>query len=52
MSMIVGRNPDCDVVLQPKSVSRKHAAIVRKEYGFRDQGPGKHARDVRERSDG
>ena len=32
--MIVGRNPDCDVVLQPKSVSRKHAAIVRKGTGF------------------
>jgi len=31
---IVGRNPDCDVVLQPKSVSRKHAAILRKPSGF------------------
>jgi sigma-B regulation protein RsbU (phosphoserine phosphatase) len=31
---IVGRNPDCDVVLQPKSVSRKHAAIVRKGGAF------------------
>ena len=31
---IIGRNPDCDVVLQPKSVSRKHAAIVRKGVGF------------------
>ena len=31
---IIGRNPDCDVVLQPKSVSRKHAAIVRKPAGF------------------
>lgn len=37
---IIGRNPDCDVVLQPKSVSRRHAAIVRKEGGFllRDMG--------------
>jgi sigma-B regulation protein RsbU (phosphoserine phosphatase) len=32
--VIVGRNPDCDVVLQPKSVSRKHAAIVRTARGF------------------
>ena len=31
---IIGRNPECDVVLQPKSVSRKHAAIVRKRGGF------------------
>jgi phosphoserine phosphatase RsbU/P len=31
---IVGRNPDCDVILQPKSVSRKHAAIAKKESGF------------------
>jgi serine phosphatase RsbU (regulator of sigma subunit) len=30
----VGRNPDCDVVLQPKSVSRRHAAIVRRTTGF------------------
>lgn len=37
---IIGRNPECDVVLQPKSVSRRHAAIVRKEGGFllRDMG--------------
>jgi len=32
--VIVGRNPDCDVVLQPKSVSRKHAAVVRTARGF------------------
>jgi len=31
---IIGRNQDCDLVLQPKSVSRKHAAIVRKSGGF------------------
>ena len=31
---IVGRNPDCDVILQPKSVSRKHAAIVKKGATF------------------
>jgi serine phosphatase RsbU (regulator of sigma subunit) len=31
---IIGRNPDCDVVLQPKSVSRKHAVILRKDGGF------------------
>jgi serine phosphatase RsbU (regulator of sigma subunit)/pSer/pThr/pTyr-binding forkhead associated (FHA) protein len=30
----LGRNPDCDVVLQPKSVSRRHAAIFRKATGF------------------
>ncbi len=29
--MIIGRNPDCDLVLEPKSVSRRHAAIVRRE---------------------
>src|SRR5271156_5871838 len=32
--MIVGRNPDCDVVLQPKSVSRKHAAVSRNGTSF------------------
>jgi sigma-B regulation protein RsbU (phosphoserine phosphatase) len=31
---IIGRNADCDVVLSPKSVSRKHAAIIRKPGGF------------------
>ena len=31
---IIGRNPECDLVLQPKSVSRKHAAILRKSTGF------------------
>ncbi len=31
---IIGRNPECDLVLQPKSVSRKHAAILRKRAGF------------------
>ncbi len=37
---IIGRNPECDIVLQPKSVSRRHAAIVRKDGGFllRDMG--------------
>ena len=38
--MIIGRNPDCDLVLDPKSVSRKHAAIVRKgrEHVIKDLG--------------
>jgi serine phosphatase RsbU (regulator of sigma subunit)/pSer/pThr/pTyr-binding forkhead associated (FHA) protein len=31
---IIGRNPDCDLVLPPKSVSRKHASIHRKSGGF------------------
>ena len=31
---IVGRNPDCDIVLAPKSVSRKHAVIVHKLAGY------------------
>jgi serine phosphatase RsbU (regulator of sigma subunit) len=31
---VIGRNPECDLVLQPKSVSRKHAAVLRKEGGF------------------
>ncbi len=31
---IIGRNPECDLVLQPKSVSRKHAAILRKSGGY------------------
>src|ERR1700735_5214515 len=31
---IIGRNPECDVVLLPKSVSRKHAAIVRQRGGY------------------
>jgi phosphoserine phosphatase RsbU/P len=38
--MIIGRNPDCDLVLTPKSVSRRHAAIVRRngEYVLKDIG--------------
>jgi phosphoserine phosphatase RsbU/P len=37
---IVGRNPDCDIILAPKSVSRKHASIVRTGGGYelRDLG--------------
>ena len=31
---ILGRNPDCDIILAPKSVSRKHAVIVRKLAGY------------------
>jgi sigma-B regulation protein RsbU (phosphoserine phosphatase) len=31
---VIGRNPDCDLVLAPKSVSRKHASILRKMGGF------------------
>jgi serine phosphatase RsbU (regulator of sigma subunit) len=31
---IIGRNQDCDLVLPPKSVSRKHAAILRTTAGF------------------
>src|SRR5262249_30862702 len=30
----IGRNPECDLVLQPKSVSRRHAVILRKDGGF------------------
>lgn len=38
--MILGRNPDCDVVLAPKSVSRRHAQLVRRgsEYLLQDLG--------------
>ena len=38
--MIIGRNPDCDLVLEPKSVSRRHAAIVRarRDYVIKDLG--------------
>jgi serine phosphatase RsbU (regulator of sigma subunit) len=36
----IGRSPECDLVLQPKSVSRKHATIVRRGDRFllRDLG--------------
>ena len=38
--MIIGRNPDCDLVLEPKSVSRRHAAVVHRngEYVLKDIG--------------
>jgi serine phosphatase RsbU (regulator of sigma subunit) len=38
--MIIGRNPDCDLVLEPKSVSRRHAAIVHRsgEFVLKDIG--------------
>lgn len=38
--MIIGRNPDCDLVLEPKSVSRRHAAIVHRsgDYLLKDIG--------------
>jgi sigma-B regulation protein RsbU (phosphoserine phosphatase) len=32
--ILIGRNPDCDIVLPPKSVSRKHCAVVRRSGGF------------------
>jgi serine phosphatase RsbU (regulator of sigma subunit) len=31
---MIGRNLDCDVILSPKSVSRKHAAILKRKSGF------------------
>src|SRR4051794_2870255 len=36
--MVIGRNPDCDLVLAPKSVSRRHAQIVRRgpDYVLKD----------------
>ena len=38
--MIIGRNPDCDLVLEPKSVSRRHAALVHRsgEFVIKDIG--------------
>ena len=38
--MVIGRNPECDLVLAPKSVSRRHAAYVRRgaEYMLKDLG--------------
>src|SRR5437660_1022837 len=38
--LIIGRNPDCDLVLEPKSVSRRHAAVVRRgsDYLLKDLG--------------
>lgn len=37
---LIGRNQDCDVVLEPKSVSRRHAEVVRRNADFliRDLG--------------
>jgi serine phosphatase RsbU (regulator of sigma subunit) len=32
--LVIGRNPDCDLVLEPKSVSRRHAAIVRRDADY------------------
>ncbi|APW59942.1 SpoIIE family protein phosphatase [Paludisphaera borealis] len=31
---LIGRNQDCDVVLEPKSVSRRHAEVVRRNGDF------------------
>ncbi len=38
--MIIGRSPECDLVLEPKSVSRRHAALVYRsgEYVLKDIG--------------
>ncbi len=38
--MIIGRSPECDLVLEPKSVSRRHAALVHRngEYLLKDIG--------------
>jgi serine phosphatase RsbU (regulator of sigma subunit) len=38
--LVIGRNPDCDLVLEPKSVSRRHAAIIRRnrEHVIKDLG--------------
>lgn len=37
---LIGRNQDCDVVLEPKSVSRRHAEVVRRngDVKIRDLG--------------
>jgi serine phosphatase RsbU (regulator of sigma subunit) len=32
---VIGRSPDCDLILEPKSVSRRHARIVREEGEYR-----------------
>jgi serine phosphatase RsbU (regulator of sigma subunit) len=31
---LIGRNQDCDIVLEPKSVSRRHAEVVRRNGDF------------------
>ena len=33
-STLIGRNQDCDVVLEPKSVSRRHAEFIRHGTAF------------------
>ena len=46
---IIGRNPDCDMVLAAQ-VGLAEARGDRAEAGgLRAQGPGQHARDVRRR---
>jgi phosphoserine phosphatase RsbU/P len=37
---IIGRNPECDIHLQPKSVSRRHAAVVRRSDGYQLEDMG------------
>ncbi|QEH33899.1 Phosphoserine phosphatase RsbU [Aquisphaera giovannonii] len=32
--LVIGRNTDCDLILEPKSVSRRHAAVVRREADY------------------
>jgi serine phosphatase RsbU (regulator of sigma subunit) len=32
--MVIGRNSDCDLILDPKSVSRRHAAVVRRDADY------------------
>ena len=32
--LVIGRLPQCDVVLEPNGVSRKHAKVLRKDQGF------------------
>ena len=32
--VVLGRHPDCDVVLEGSGISRRHARIVRKEGSF------------------
>jgi len=38
--VIIGRNPDCDLVLEPMSISRRHASIVQRngDYLLEDIG--------------
>ena len=49
---ILGRHPDCDIVLDVGAISRQHAQILKIDGELCRRGPAKPQRHVRQRRGG